>query len=149
MEDKINQILMNQATIMVALASLYADDCESVEVLEQLNRRNSEIQKLFSPTKPRIDESKLKVPKKISFDIKDKDGKKRKVTFKSRRGSHPKPLVNRSKKMECVDCKEEKKAEKFECSWWGQYNKIPVGLCSECYDERIINGDVLPNRGKI
>lgn len=31
---------------------------------------------------------KLKVPKKITFNIKDKDGKRRKITFKSRRNSH-------------------------------------------------------------
>lgn len=33
---------------------------------------------------------KSKIPKEISFNIKDKDGKKRKITFKSRGCSHKK-----------------------------------------------------------
>jgi len=53
MENKINQILMNQATIMVALASLYANECEDVEVLNQLNKRNDEMRKLLSSNKPK------------------------------------------------------------------------------------------------
>jgi len=52
MENKIDQILLNQSTIIVALAALYADDCEDVEVLNQLNNRIGEMKKLLSPTKP-------------------------------------------------------------------------------------------------
>lgn len=44
------------------------------------------ISNLISNRKPNRNEPKLKIPKKISFDIKDKDGKNKRVTFKSRRG---------------------------------------------------------------
>jgi len=53
MEDKINQILMNQSTIMVTLAALYADECDNIEVLNQLNKRHEELSELLSPTKPK------------------------------------------------------------------------------------------------
>jgi len=58
MENKIDQILLNQSTIIVALAALYADDCEDVEVLNQLNNRIGEMKKLLSPTKPFTNRSK-------------------------------------------------------------------------------------------
>ena len=53
MEEKINQILMNQSTIMVTLAAIYADECEDIEVLNQLNNRHKELSELLSPSKPK------------------------------------------------------------------------------------------------
>jgi len=47
MENKINQILLNQSTIMVALAALYADDCDEIEILNQLGNRIEEMKKIL------------------------------------------------------------------------------------------------------
>lgn len=43
------QILLNQTTMMVALAALYADDRGDEEVLNQINNRVKEVKKLISP----------------------------------------------------------------------------------------------------
>ena len=54
-EKKINQILMNQTTIMVALASLYSNETEEVEVLNQLLKRHEETKILLCPkSKPTL-----------------------------------------------------------------------------------------------
>ena len=53
MRDKIDQIMLNQSTIMVALAALYADRCEDEEVLNQLQNRIKEMQETFALQKER------------------------------------------------------------------------------------------------
>jgi len=54
-EEKINQILINQSVIMVTLASLYSDEKEDIEVLNQLFKRQGEIKSLLCPkTKPTL-----------------------------------------------------------------------------------------------
>lgn len=45
----------------------------------------------YTQSKTKDKEPKLKVPREISFNLKDKNGKNKKVTFKSRRGTQSKP----------------------------------------------------------
>ena len=48
MEDKINQILMNQSVMMVTLAAIYAGQCEDIEVLNQLQKQQHRLAKLLT-----------------------------------------------------------------------------------------------------
>lgn len=53
MEEKLNQILYNQSMMLTALAALYADDCEDVEMLNLINECHKGICKTLSPSKPK------------------------------------------------------------------------------------------------
>lgn len=47
-EEKLNQILMNQTTIIVTLSSLYSEETDDIEVLNQLLKRHEEVEELLS-----------------------------------------------------------------------------------------------------
>lgn len=48
MKEEIKQILLNQSVMFVALAAIYADECDDVEVLNQISRRHEELRKLLT-----------------------------------------------------------------------------------------------------